>query len=75
LIIKEIYQYVLRELYEYGKISGKEISFRKDQDDLNLVNLFYSESKYAGGSKNYYELFILPNGALFISEPFLEEII
>jgi hypothetical protein len=27
LIIKEIYLYILNEIYEYGKISGKEISF------------------------------------------------
>lgn len=28
LIIKEIYLFVLKELYDNGKISGKDISFR-----------------------------------------------
>ena len=44
----------------------------KDFDEL--VNVFYSDSKYSSG-KNYYELFVLPNGYLFISEPLIEEIL
>jgi len=39
-----------------------------------LINLFHTDSKYAGGSQNYFEMFILPNGVLFMSEPFLEQL-
>jgi len=47
---------------------------RNTKDFDELVNLFYSDSKYCSG-KNYYELFILPNGYLFMSEPLLEELL
>ena len=65
----------MRELQALGKISGKEISLRRNQEDFNLVNLYYTDCKYSGGSKNYFEMFILTNGALFISEPLFESLI
>ena len=42
--------------------------------DPDLINVFKTESKYSLSS-NYFELFILPNGALFISEAYLYEVL
>ena len=46
----------------------------EDEADVGLINVFYSDFKYSG-NRNYFELFILPNGNLFISEPLLVEIL
>ena len=45
-----------------------------DEADSSLVNIFHSDCKFACG-RNYYEMFILSNGALFISEPLLTEVL
>ena len=45
-----------------------------DGAELGIVNVFYSDYKYSG-NRNYFELFILPNGNLFISESLLTEIL
>jgi hypothetical protein len=41
---------------------------------LDLINVFKTDCKY-GSHGNYFELFILPNGSLFISEALLDEIL
>ena len=46
-------------------------TFKVDQD---AVNLYRTDAKY-GQHGNYFEMFILPNGTLFISEPFLEQLL
>lgn len=38
------------------------------------VNLYRTDVKY-GQHGNFFELFILPNGAIFMSEPFLEQVL
>lgn len=38
------------------------------------VNVFTTDCKY-GQHGNYFEMFILPNGTLFMSEPYLESLL
>ena len=75
-IVRDTYKFVLSALEELGVVSSLDISLMKNagKDFDELVNVFYSDSKYSSG-KNYYELFVLPNGYLFISEPLIEEIL
>lgn len=46
----------------------------KDDSAVTNVNVYATDCKY-GQHGNYFEMFILPNGTLFMSEPLLEEIL
>jgi len=64
---------ILKELQLLPKGSFK-IDEKTSEADYSLVNIFHSDCKFSSG-RNYYEMFILANGALFISEPMLTEIL
>ena len=65
---------ILTELYGYLTAHLNHLNLTNIRASRDSINLFYSDSKYNVG-KNYFEFFILSNGALFISEPLLEEIL
>ena len=61
------------QLLHQGFIKLKQ-NEKKIESDIQLIHIFQTESKYASNT-NYFEMFILPNGALFMSEAFLDEIL
>ena len=63
----------LKELQLLPKGSFK-VNDETGEADLSIVNVFYSDCKFSCG-RNYHELFMLPNGSLFISESILSEVL
>jgi hypothetical protein len=51
-----------------------KIDSKTGEADLNQINLFHSDCKFSGQS-NFFELFILPSGNLFMSENLLTAIL
>lgn len=80
-IVKEVYRFVLQAMEESGFLTVQDVQLIRGGEggkdvtiDDGLINIFYSDSKYCSG-KNYYELFVLPCGYLYISEPLIEQVL
>jgi hypothetical protein len=64
----------VKYLKEMQLLPAGTFKIGKDDSAVTNVNVFNTECKY-GQAGNYFEMFILPNGTLFMSEPLLEEIL
>ena len=77
-LVQSLYSFIYLYLMEAQVIPAGSIKLKTNGEELqidpDLINVFKTESKYSLNT-NYFELFILPNGALFISESYLHEIL
>lgn len=70
-LVQRVYGFVIETLKQMQMLPKG--SFKVDlnhEADISLVNLFYSDCKF-NSNRNYYEMFILANGSLFMSEALL----
>ena len=83
IFIRTLYNSLLLRMSELGFISLRRISLRTENEwtieqltaeNAELVHLYEAPARYTGG-KNWLDLFILPNGVLYMSNGLYDEII
>jgi hypothetical protein len=83
IFMRTLYSSLLLRMNELGFISLRRISLRTEDgwtaqdlatENAELVHLYEAPARYTGG-KNWLDLFVLPNGVLYMSNGLYEEII